>query len=83
MDNKNLCCAMTEWFPCTEIRKKGVGMITELSINYWKSNVYEFHVRKMKGGAGGIYSAPHIYSALLFSPPKPAQQPFNPSAAHL
>lgn len=58
-------------------------MITELPINYWKPNFNEFHVRKMKGAAGGIYTAPHISSASLFSPPKPVQQPFNPSAAHL
>lgn len=75
--NKNQFCAMREWFLCTEIHQRGVGTITEFSINYWKPNFKEFHVRKMKGGVGGIYSAPS------FSPPKPVQQPFNPSAAHL
>lgn len=74
---------MREWFLCTETRERGVGTITELSINYWEPNFNEFHVRKMKGGAGGIYSAPRIHPAPLFSPPKPVRQPFNPSAAHL
>lgn len=55
-------------------------IVTELFINYWKSNVNNFHVRKIKGGAGEM----HTYIQLDYSRLKnQSSQPFHHSAADL